>query len=540
LSETVGAENLALADDPVQAESSNTDPEEIDEWVRPLYNLVISNSEEVRPWSWMGGTEIRLGTAIWSYPNVSPETVFSAIADISEQLAKRENETDEDTEAEEEEPETKEEKKEEKKESQKETDKPNVKNTEHKQEKKVAPVKAPEVLTRVDKTKAEAVQKAAAPVQAKPAPTQIQPSAPDKTAPQAETARIAEPRTEAIAGQPPAEAAAVLESAPEPSLKIEPRIAPAAPTIEAAPASNAEVGLVTAELPQPVPDEAIYQQTQTVAAESAPDFEAEEISAFETEDLLIDSHEEITQELIESFEIGPPQEAVPYQITAEGLDEEVLFALPADIEPAPIAVYEAAATDLSAIEAVEAPDDLVDEEILIFKSEIEPVLNLPAAPTIYEQPARVEPIVETIEEAVVELAETLEASEPQMVEVAKQILDKIIAVPAKLEAGIDMTEEEAQTELEELFVELFERIGIDYTPELIESLARLTLAWQLTAETENLKIEEEQGELPQDTGTHEIIKKLLACLKSIQKAITHAGAIGKSALRLYSFSLGTA
>jgi hypothetical protein len=159
-----------------------------------------------------------------------------------------------------------------------------------------------------------------------------------------------------------------------------------------------------------------------------------------------------------------------------------------------------------------------------------------------EQPIRVDSTVESIEATLVELAEVLEVSEPETAAAVKLILDKIIEVPMSLEAAGEafITEEEAQAELEELFVELFVRTGMDYTPELIESLARLTLTWQLTAELGSLKIEDEPDKMPQDSGTHEIIRKLLACLKSIKKAIAHAAAIGKSALRLCSFSLGTA
>jgi hypothetical protein len=79
-------------------------------------------------------------------------------------------------------------------------------------------------------------------------------------------------------------------------------------------------------------------------------------------------------------------------------------------------------------------------------------------------------------------------------------------------------------------------MGIDYTPQLIESLARLSIDWQLAERIEKLKPEEPDS-LPQGAGTHEIIRKLLAALSAIKKAITRASTIGQSALRLYAFGL---
>src|SRR5207247_9449197 len=99
-----------------------------------------------------------------------------------------------------------------------------------------------------------------------------------------------------------------------------------------------------------------------------------------------------------------------------------------------------------------------------------------------------------------------------------------------------INEVEGQEELEELFTELLDKVGIDYAPELVESLARLTFKWHLADEIEKLKNEEEIDKAPVGSGTHEIIKKLLAGLSIIKKVISQAGAIGKSALQLYIFN----
>lgn len=148
--------------------------------------------------------------------------------------------------------------------------------------------------------------------------------------------------------------------------------------------------------------------------------------------------------------------------------------------------------------------------------------------------------IEEIEQPLVQLAEAIETSSPEVIEEINQILDKIIEVPAKLSAqSVEniVTEAEAQEELEELFINLLDRMGIDYTPELVESLACLTIRWSLADEIEKMIKDEEPDALPQASGTHEIIKKLLTALSKIKKAITHSVAIGKSALKLYSLEL---
>jgi hypothetical protein len=156
-----------------------------------------------------------------------------------------------------------------------------------------------------------------------------------------------------------------------------------------------------------------------------------------------------------------------------------------------------------------------------------------------EQPAQINLTVEEIEDSLLQLTESIEASGPETPEKLNEILDKIIEVPAKLEEfnGENIiTEAEAQEELEELFTELLDRMAIDYAPELIESLAYLTLKWHLVDEIEKLRNEEEADEAPQDSGIHKIIQKLLAGLSKIKKAMAQACAIGKSALQLYTFN----
>jgi hypothetical protein len=177
------------------------------------------------------------------------------------------------------------------------------------------------------------------------------------------------------------------------------------------------------------------------------------------------------------------------------------------------------------------------EEVLVSRQNLEPGLpELVIASQERIIPANL--AIEETEHILRQLSEELALSQPEAAEAVIEILDKIIEVPAALKSdeGEITTQGDAQAELEELFTELLDKMGIDYTPQLIESLARLSIDWQLAERIEKLKPEEPDS-LPQGAGTHEIIRKLLAALSAIKKAITRASTIGQSALRLYAFSL---
>lgn len=169
----------------------------------------------------------------------------------------------------------------------------------------------------------------------------------------------------------------------------------------------------------------------------------------------------------------------------------------------------------------------------------EPKLSADLESTGLEQLVQISLTIEEIEDTLIELSEYIEASESEMTERLNEILDKIIDVPTKLEAHVGeniIIEEQAQEKLEELFTELLDETGIDYTPGLIESLAFLTLKWHLAGEIEKLKNEEETETVPKASGPHAIIKRLLVSLSNIKKSLVHAYAIGKSAVQLYNFN----
>lgn len=142
--------------------------------------------------------------------------------------------------------------------------------------------------------------------------------------------------------------------------------------------------------------------------------------------------------------------------------------------------------------------------------------------------------IEEVEVFLTDVAEVLNASESQLAEAAKEIVNKIVEVVTKLEVKEQAIESEVEEELKELFIELFEQLGINSTPELVESLTRFIVGRDLSEVAKKL-LDQEDG--LQDVGTHEFIKQLLLSAGTLKKAMANAYVIGKSTLRLYRFKL---
>ena len=153
--------------------------------------------------------------------------------------------------------------------------------------------------------------------------------------------------------------------------------------------------------------------------------------------------------------------------------------------------------------------------------------------------------VEEVEQTILLLAERIEEFEAEEAETAHQLLDEIVhkveetrvSMEDDLENHENASEaEEVEEELKELFIQLFDYVGIEYGLELIESCVNLVLREGMPELI--LTIEEEDDiNTSTDEGTHEIIKRLLATISSIKKTVLHAYHLGKSALRLYSQEL---
>lgn len=156
--------------------------------------------------------------------------------------------------------------------------------------------------------------------------------------------------------------------------------------------------------------------------------------------------------------------------------------------------------------------------------------------------------VEEVEQTILLLAERIEEFEAEEAETAHQLLDEIVQKVEQARVSMEDMEdnvenpedtseaEEVEEELKELFIQLFDYVGIEYSLELIESCVKLVLREgmpELILTTE----QEDDINTPQDEGTHEIIKRLLATISSIKKTVLHAYRLGKLALGLYSQEL---
>lgn len=160
---------------------------------------------------------------------------------------------------------------------------------------------------------------------------------------------------------------------------------------------------------------------------------------------------------------------------------------------------------------------------------------------VYELSAQ----VEEIEQTILELAERMQEIEAEEVETAHLLLNNIVLKAEEARTIMqDETEnqaerleaEEVEEDLKELFVQLFEHIEIEYTPELIDSYVKLVA----NAGISDLILsvgQEEETNTSHDRGTHEVIKQLLTTINGIKKTTLQAYCIGKSALCLYSKQL---
>lgn len=204
--------------------------------------------------------------------------------------------------------------------------------------------------------------------------------------------------------------------------------------------------------------------------------------------------------------------------------------------PLPNAVENTVAYEITGM----ATDDLLDVEyaqnpIPLYPRETAPVVGSPesiAQSPEADFPVPIE-IIETVIEEVAGRMETLEADEEEAVH---QLLDKVMELPAKLEItdeGEFVDEAMAREELEELFTELFKRVGMEYTPELLDSLVKLSLHHLIKEDGEAIVQDTIIDNAPRGKGTHEFITKPLAGITNIKKILPNVYMVGKSALQLY-------
>lgn len=172
-------------------------------------------------------------------------------------------------------------------------------------------------------------------------------------------------------------------------------------------------------------------------------------------------------------------------------------------------------------------------EYIAARTEVIPELNL---------------AVQEVEETIVELAGRIKEFESEEAETARQLLDEIIVKAAEIrtsyqsiteESIVDSAEVEMEEEqLTELFIRLFEYVGMEYTLQLIDSYVKIALEDEMS-ELIFAAGQGEKADISYDRGTHEVIKRLLSTINRIKKATSHAYHLGRSALSLYSQQLAT-
>ncbi len=166
----------------------------------------------------------------------------------------------------------------------------------------------------------------------------------------------------------------------------------------------------------------------------------------------------------------------------------------------------------------------INEPILIFEnSESEQGLT---------EPQRVE-----VNQTFAQLVEVVTVEESKAIETAQETIVGIINIVASYEKNdLEMSEDEALAELEELFVELFESLQIEYSEEMPKTFARLALHGNLLDQLEKL-LSQDQIELLLGKGTNEAIPQILIGTDPSQNFVAQVYALGRSALQLADLAL---
>jgi uncharacterized coiled-coil protein SlyX len=318
---------------------------------------------------------------------------------------------------------------------------------------------------------------------------------------------------------------------PKPAFEIPSAEAAANPIIEASPIMDR---------PQFFASQETEFHNSPVAMEDTPEPESAQLlqSDFK-QPTFIGEATEPTSETAEIAEDGLEPAKLDYQadnnIFTEFVEEEVLVL----DYPQKIGVEPTQPGSFSDADATEVITDKpkADEPISVAELVNESNVSDPVIVTSREQLVQTSLVIEEIEDSLIQLAERLEACEPETAKEVNEILDKIMEVQATFEvpSGENTTSEtEAQEALEELFTKLFEPLDMEYKPQLIEYLVQFTI---LRFPTDQIEIigSEAEYDITQDAGTHEIIKKILAGTSNIKKEMDKAAAIGKSAIRLYAY-----
>ena len=479
-----------------------------------LTPLVMANADVIVRPSWLGGNEVTLGAAMLNYPRrMTEEMADELIAEVHSLLVNRVIKEDE------KEPEEKEQSKEDEAvESDEAEDKEDWEEPDQREE---AKQKTAEKIV-AEKPKTEVI------ADSKPAQTEnpaAEPAEPDQpeviitadrqtpmsvdqsevaqaggTSPKAKTEQVT--RTDSQASELMPSNKILKNSVSEPALHLTRH--------QAVEINKPEVF----DLPEKAK---IDDGLETLEIEIP---EIHSLDSLPEPEITVDEDEAVQDELdMETQEFKTTEESL-YDLTDE---EEILF--------------EHHEIEFLAEPFTESLTELEVEEALVIK--LEDYTYKREETEVREKVAEAGIEIERIQVVLAQVQGLIEVSEPEVAEVSNTILDKISEIAARLERPSQdeaITEAETREELEELFTELFDLLGVEYTPEFIESLAHRTI--RLHSADQLKAVESEEDNLP-DSGTHEIIKKLLSGTSHSQKTTEKLSAIGKSALQLTIYDFRT-
>jgi hypothetical protein len=539
--------------------------DDIPDFVQPLFDLVNSNGEEIRAWPWLGGAEAPLRTCIYEHPRaqtyLKPEDVPVMMTEILQAIAQR--------------PETQEESNEAIIENH-EDEPPAEYITEEVEQEKHGIIQGNETEIKAREKDTPRAQRMAnledtgqKGNETKGAFAQTIPiaeNAGEQVKKETEVIKIKEAST-AKPEQPPAMennegAVAKVETAPSPSKNISELSAKVNPVSHASKKSVSKASIHNSNKPEKssVDERIIHKFASSQAATESLRTQEPKVDMLDNEKLETEQEPEAKQ-LITTLEKLQPSEGVEvgnedsavldklgipetpptkdtlsavFGINGENDNQEEV----GEIEEEPIAVtFEQQIGSIGIADFTEIillPEVDIEEADYYLNSQPKSMGREERVTLVQEQIIIAETEIEGVEAVLNQLVEQVGNDKLETSKEINEILDKIVEVSKneedkKNESGID--ELEIQEEFEELFIELLDAMGIDRTPELTESLTNLAINLHLREKIKK-KAEEDEGEEPQDSGTHEVITQMLIGISTAKELWERFYEIGKSALQL--------
>jgi hypothetical protein len=134
------------------------------------------------------------------------------------------------------------------------------------------------------------------------------------------------------------------------------------------------------------------------------------------------------------------------------------------------------------------------------------------------------PMVVEVEDTLIQLAEiigSVVAEDEEIITITRKILE----APIKLDIV-------TQEEWAKFYVDIFEAVGLSYSPELIERLSVSATNWNLIDEIERLDDVEIGMNDCEDENTSAIVRKLIVTVVSIIQSIRHVFSIGSYVIKI--------